>query len=143
MRRLGFYFLLLGFYSCLQIEVTDHNQFPNNTDTLIAQYGEPLMREKGEEQSEFLHYPQGLSFEIKDQSVLAKHVVPQAMETSLAYWKDKFNPYESNFRELSGDVRRDGIPFQQLIRCDRLGIHIIYDPGLQKVTKIIYVNKSI
>jgi hypothetical protein len=135
--------LLTVFYSCLQVEVMDNKHFPAHIDSLTGLYGEPLLKESSPDETEYFHYPGGLSFEIDNNQVISKHVAPQGMERSLPYWKEKFEQYESNFREISGDVRRDGIPFKQEIKCPQLGIKVVYDPSLDEVVKVIYTHRRL
>ncbi len=135
-----FYFFVIS--SCLQIKVSKENTFPREKDSLLAQYGAPILKEMNNEGYELFHYQGGISFQTYEQIVISKQVAPQGIENNLSYWKEKFRPYESNLREISGEVRRDGIAFKQEIKCERLGIKLDYSPSQNKVIKVIYLNKD-
>ncbi|MBL7664824.1 MAG: hypothetical protein JNM93_06790 [Bacteriovoracaceae bacterium] len=143
-RTLFILFVIFIINSCLKVEIQKISSFPTNTNALFHQFGRPLFKEpsKIHPENSLLHFNNGISFEVNGDAVMAKYISPKGLEIELDYWKEMFRPYTTNLREISGEIRRDGIPFQQVIKCDELGIQIIYSPSLNKVVKIIYFHKT-
>ena len=137
-----FLFILFS-NSCLKLEIQKNTQFPQSFDTLIEQYGAPLFREDSQYTPgrEILHYQGGISYEVDDSVVYSKYVNPVGLESEIDYWESKFRPYQTNLREISGEVTRNGTPFRQIVKCHELKVQVVYEPALNKVTKIIYLNE--
>lgn len=102
---------------------------------LITEKGEPERVEKPIEASEVLVYPDNQKFQVTNDVVTAGFRDPSPEETSLLYWRHRFQTCTTSFNELQkSDTHLKAL---KELSCPSEGTSVIYDPNTDQIIRVV------
>jgi hypothetical protein len=108
---------------------------------LKTQMGEPVRIESNQDGKEVYVYPEEQKFQVNGETVEAKYRKPSPEEEFLLYWRHKFKKKKTVLKRLP--IPKDShVMAEQELSCPEEGITIIYDPNIDKVTRVYEYAKT-
>lgn len=90
--------------------------------------------------SKVFHYANGDKYQIKENVVSNGFLIPQKDEKALIYWKHAFKDCETTTEVLT--KKKQGHEASELLmKCDSLGVGVVYREHANFITKIIKYEK--